>query len=178
MAFLVSAPDYVHEMSTALQGAGVAVLVLLVARGANPRRAAAFRMEMRWLARAATRYLAMCATPLLLLLSAALLVPGSPDQMGFVELTAITTLWTAGPALIVLLWISRRAASGKHARTTVAVLINALPALLLLAGFLPIILFVTLQAVYAVLCMPGADASGHRLEPVPGFGNDTGAAPQ
>ncbi|WP_405021254.1 hypothetical protein OHV05_34465 [Kitasatospora sp. NBC_00070] len=173
--FLVSAPDYVDEIGSALSWAGVAVLVLLAIRGAIPGRAAAFRAEMRWLAQAATRYLAMCSTPfLLVMLPASLLVPGAPGQMGFMELAAITTLWTAGPALIVLLWISRRAARGNKGHTTAAVLINMGPALLLLGGFVPVIFFIVLQISFAMLCLPNPTVSGPHPEPVTGARSNPG----
>ncbi|MER5866685.1 hypothetical protein [Kitasatospora sp. NPDC002040] len=139
----------------------IPVLLVLVVRGADFHRAAAFRREMRWFAQAATRYLAVCSTPLLLLLQGAPLF--GPDHFGALELPGVFILWTAGPVLVVLLLMSRRAATGKSVQVVVAVLINALPALLLVAGSAPIVLFILLQAAYAILLMPDAASSDGAL---------------
>ncbi|MFB6893129.1 hypothetical protein ACFCX4_27885 [Kitasatospora sp. NPDC056327] len=102
------------------------------------------------------------APPCGLALAAALFAPGGvnaeghvrPSAEGFVRLAVLVLVVTAVPALPVLFSLSFAVARGYDVRVAAALLLSAPPALLLLAGYLPVLLLIALGLFYVFGLLP------------------------
>ncbi|MFB7476882.1 hypothetical protein [Kitasatospora sp. NPDC056184] len=146
-----------------LWGSGAVAVLFLASRLVVRRTMARWRAEMRWLGRAAGRYLLCCLTPVLLLyVVAALRAPGGEDEYGYplpkpehyLNQLGFLVVWMTVPTLVLLLVQSPRAQRGRHVGGLVAVLPSMTPSLFALLGYWPALVPVVLQTVYALAVTP------------------------
>ncbi|MFD5916777.1 hypothetical protein ACFVYP_34105 [Kitasatospora sp. NPDC058201] len=154
-----------------LWGSGAVVVLFLASRLVVRRTMARWRAEMRWLGRAAGRYLLCCLTPVLLLyVVAALRAPGGEDEYGYplpkpehyLDQLGFLVIWMTVPTLVLLLVQSPRAQQGRHVGGLVAVLPNMVPSFFALLGYEMALVPVVLQTVYALAVMPSIGTVGGR----------------